>query len=195
MFNKFFFVIRHGLQLERIHPVEAPKITIGRSDDCSLRLVHYGVSRPHACVEQTERGFLIRDLSSRNGTMVNQRVIESHLLQEFDIVRIAPFSLKVFLTREHAEADAEASEDSTRSLIIEPSSTDIREELKKRLIPSLHRVYDGLVDGYCEKDIARLCGLSKHTVHSYVKRIYEILDVHSHTELMDKCRDRRCPMD
>lgn len=189
MFNKFFFVIRNELQFERIQPVEAPKITIGRGHDCALRLIHDAVSRAHALIERSERGFLIRDLDSRNGTQVNQRVIGSHLLQEFDVVRILPFSLKVFLNRERAEADADAAEESTRSSVFEPSPTDTREELKKQLIPSLHRVYDGLMDGYCEKDIVRLCGLRKHTVHSYTKRIYEVLDVHSHAELVAKCHE------
>jgi hypothetical protein len=195
MFNQFFFVIRHGLLLDRIHPVDTPEITIGRSERNTLRLPHEAVSRSHALIERSERGFLIRDLRSRNGTQVNQCVVESRLLQEFDVVRIAPFSLKVFLNRERAEADAVAEEDapdeSTQSFDFEPNPAEVREELKRRLIPSLHRVYDGLMDGHSEKDIVRLSGLCKNTVHCYVGRIYDALGVHSHSELMAQCQRGR----
>ena len=191
MFNEFVFVVRLEGMFDRIHPVQAPKITIGRSEDSTLRLIHYAVSRPHAFIERTERGFLIHDLGSLNGTKVNGRSIDQHLLREFDVVCIGPFSLKVFLNREAAESDARPSDESTRSSALEPLATDLNEELKKQLTPSLHDVFDGLMDGYSEKEIVHSGRLRKSTVHCYVGRIYKALNVHSHSELIAKRTQRR----
>lgn len=188
-------MIHNESSFDRIHLVEARETIIGRDEDCDVRLIHDAVSRTHAPIEWSEHGFQICDQRSRNGIKVNQRVVESHLLQEFDVVRIAPFFLKVYLDRERAQADADAAEESTRSSVFEPNPTDMREKLKQQLIPSLHRVYDGLMDGYCEKDIVLLCGLRKHTVHCYVTRIYKALKVHSHSKLMAKCQGDHRRMD
>ena len=192
MLNGFFFVVRHGGVFDRIVSIETPEIIIGRDTGCGLRLVHDCVSQTHARLERTECGYLIRDMESRNGTLINRRlVIDSHPLQEFDVVGIAPFSLKVFLSREGAQADAKPSEDSTRSLVFDPNPATIREELKKQLPPSLHAVYEALMEGNTEKEIARHCGLGLSTVHYSVRRIFEILNVHSHPELIAECHKRQ----
>src|SRR5262245_43995542 len=44
--------------------------TIGRSDDCDIRIQHTSVSRQHAEIELREDALTIRDLNSINGTFV-----------------------------------------------------------------------------------------------------------------------------
>jgi hypothetical protein len=49
----------------------APKIVLGRDPLCDLALRAGGVSRQHAEIERTGDGFVLRDLDSRNGTIVS----------------------------------------------------------------------------------------------------------------------------
>ncbi len=53
-----------------------------------------------------------------------------------------------------------------------------------RLPPRVRRVLDRLVLGDSEKEVAARLGLSRHTVHQYVKLLYRRLDVSSRGELM-----------
>ena len=52
-------------------------LVIGRSPDCDIVLKHDSISRRHCEIKQSteEREYLIRDLSSKNGTYVNEKRI------------------------------------------------------------------------------------------------------------------------
>jgi DNA-binding NarL/FixJ family response regulator len=45
-------------------------------------------------------------------------------------------------------------------------------------------VLQGIFDGDKELAIAMALGISPHTVHAYIRRIYTKLDVHGHSELI-----------
>jgi DNA-binding NarL/FixJ family response regulator len=51
-----------------------------------------------------------------------------------------------------------------------------------------HRVLDLSTKGYSYEEIARLLDLSRHTVETYVKRLYRKLQVHSKTEAIYEAR-------
>ena len=48
------------------------------------------------------------------------------------------------------------------------------------------QVLDLLSHGHSEKQIADRLGISQHTVHTYIRRIYEKLHVHSHAQAVAK---------
>src|SRR5439155_22559546 len=50
------------------------------------------------------------------------------------------------------------------------------------LQPRLRKVMQRLLEGDAEKQVAAKLGLSKHTVHEYVKMIYQQLGVSSRSE-------------
>jgi hypothetical protein len=52
-------------------PGSGTSFTIGRTQDCDLRIADLSVSRRHAQLDRSEDGWLLRDLSSHNGTRVN----------------------------------------------------------------------------------------------------------------------------
>lgn len=56
--------------------------------------------------------------------------------------------------------------------------------LNPRLTPRGRDVYQGLIRGRSEKEIAALLGISPNTVHEYVQRVYAAFDVSSRAELM-----------
>ena len=66
------------------------RIRIGRASDCEVRAsaMDTVVSSHHAVVSLTPRGYVIQDLASRNGTMVNGQPIERAPLAGGDSVQL-----------------------------------------------------------------------------------------------------------
>lgn len=94
-------VIRAGGGREgEVIPLGDEVLTIGRSPHSDLFLDDVTVSRHHARIVRDEHGFLVEDLNSLNGTYVNRRRIERHLLTHGDELQIGKFKL-AFL--EHAD--------------------------------------------------------------------------------------------
>ena len=52
-------------------PGSGTTFTIGRTQECDLRIADLSVSRRHAQLERAEDGWLLSDLDSHNGTRVN----------------------------------------------------------------------------------------------------------------------------
>jgi pSer/pThr/pTyr-binding forkhead associated (FHA) protein len=67
--------------------------TIGRSPDAEVFLDDVTVSRNHALLVRRRDGLYIDDLGSLNGTYVNRRRIESHLLQNGDELQVGKYKL------------------------------------------------------------------------------------------------------
>lgn len=71
-------------------------ITVGRDEGCDIRLSSGRVSRQHCTLQITERGLLLTDLGSRNGTFVNeQSVVGSRLLRTGDLLRVGPWEFRI----------------------------------------------------------------------------------------------------
>lgn len=66
-----------------------PEYVLGRSPQhCSIVYADSGVSSRHAKLTRTEDGYVLEDLSSRNGTYVNDAPVERQLLKDGDEIRI-----------------------------------------------------------------------------------------------------------
>jgi len=84
----------HHMFLQR--PLDRPQLTIGRGDECDIRLDGLLISNNHARISQSSRGLAIADLNSTNGTYVNgQRITGQLQLGTEDVVQIGPFLLRV----------------------------------------------------------------------------------------------------
>ncbi len=83
-------------------PLRGDRMLVGRSRECDLVLPDVLLSRRHAEIYKTARGWLVRDLDSMNGTRVNdERIQDERVLYEGDVVAVSGWRL-VF-----SEADAE----------------------------------------------------------------------------------------
>ncbi|MFQ5922637.1 MAG: FHA domain-containing protein [Anaerolineales bacterium] len=70
--------------------LDSEELIIGRGKDCGLIVPDRQVSRHHARIRRTERGYLLEDLGSKNGTHLNgTEVTEGVLLQDGDEIQIA----------------------------------------------------------------------------------------------------------
>ncbi len=72
------------------------EIIIGRDELCQIRLASSDVSRHHCVLKVTPEGIVARDLDSRNGTYLNETLMEEEtLLKPGDTLRIGPIVLQV----------------------------------------------------------------------------------------------------
>jgi pSer/pThr/pTyr-binding forkhead associated (FHA) protein len=63
-------------------------MTIGRATDCDLQLADEQVSRRHARIEMGADRSEVIDLESANGTLVNGRNVERHVLRDGDVIEV-----------------------------------------------------------------------------------------------------------
>jgi hypothetical protein len=74
-------------------PIDQERMSIGRTPDAPIFLDDVTVSRNHALLVRRREGLYIDDLGSLNGTYVNRKRIESHLLEDGDEIQIGKFRL------------------------------------------------------------------------------------------------------
>jgi Inner membrane component of T3SS, cytoplasmic domain len=88
------------------------EVTIGRDEKCFIRMTSAEVSREHCALIPTEKGLLVRDLGSQNGTIVNNVPIEGEtLMQPGDFLQIGPIQFQVGGARPAKSADSGMSDD------------------------------------------------------------------------------------
>jgi hypothetical protein len=79
-------------------PLVGDRMTVGRRPDSDVFLDDVTVSRDHAVIVRRGDGFYLDDCGSLNGTYVNRRRIESHLLADGDELQVGKYKL-AFLSR------------------------------------------------------------------------------------------------
>jgi hypothetical protein len=72
----------------RRHEITEPRVALGRSRSCDLRIPDVNVSRRHAELRQEGATYWIVDLDSMNGTIVNGRRVERERLRDGDTITL-----------------------------------------------------------------------------------------------------------
>jgi DNA-binding response OmpR family regulator len=83
-------VAQTGMLIGARWTIEKDLIYIGRSEECDYVIDDRQVSRRHAVIKRTDKGYVIEDLDSKNGTFLNGTAVkEPVLLQDGDIIQVA----------------------------------------------------------------------------------------------------------
>src|SRR5689334_5972832 len=108
---KVQLVVVRGKPEGKVIPLTVPKFKIGRGETCHLRPTSEQVSREHAEFELHGDILTVRDLGSRNGTLVNGKALTSGpcTLQDRDLVQVGPltFAVAILETKPAAKAAPE----------------------------------------------------------------------------------------
>jgi hypothetical protein len=80
-------------------PLTKERCVIGRRPTNDLVIDHVAISGEHAAIVAQEHDFLLEDLNSTNGTQVNGQPIKKHLLQDCDVIILAPYRIQFFVER------------------------------------------------------------------------------------------------
>ncbi len=79
-----FLIVEEGG--ERKHEVVG-RAVVGRDADCDVQLMNLSVSRKHAALEESATGWVVKDLSSVNGTWVRGRRVQEAVLGTGEALR------------------------------------------------------------------------------------------------------------
>jgi hypothetical protein len=91
--HRYFFVPEGAPHVKLI--LEKTTSIAGRDPGCDLHLVSTQVSRQHCVIEITDRGLLVKDLDSKNGTFVNGIAMKDGYVNEGDKLSFGSYTLKV----------------------------------------------------------------------------------------------------
>ena len=76
-------------------------LVLGRSEDCDVILSEDSVSRRHARISQDPFGrWILEDLGSQNGTLVNGKRIQAQAMMPQQKIEIGTFSLQLVIAEE-----------------------------------------------------------------------------------------------
>jgi pSer/pThr/pTyr-binding forkhead associated (FHA) protein len=93
---KVQLVVVRGKPEGKIIPLVGPNFKIGRGETCHLRPSSEQISREHAEFSISADAVEVRDLGSRNGTLVNGKALtESCKLKDRDLVQVGPLTFAV----------------------------------------------------------------------------------------------------
>lgn len=75
------------------------RTAIGRHTDNDIQLLDPEVSKAHLLIERQREGFLLRDLGSANGTLVNGLHVDQTVLTDGDVILVGNTELRFFSKR------------------------------------------------------------------------------------------------
>lgn len=95
-----------GLRAGHVFPMLGDSLKIGRSDECDVRVTLPAVSRQHCEILRTDSGFILRDLGSRNQTVLNGKKIQSdESLVDSDEIQVSAIRFR-FLEQDSLREDS-----------------------------------------------------------------------------------------
>lgn len=92
-----------GPRVGESYALTANTSVIGRAADAEISLDDHGLSRRHCVIVQGEAGFLMQDLGSKNGVIVNGTPMTERLLQEGDRIALGSNVLLKFVLQDEIE--------------------------------------------------------------------------------------------
>ena len=115
---------------------------IGRSDACAIVVKHSSVSRLHAALRLTDKGLLIEDLGSRNGTAVNGKRLDGpRWLTPGDVIILGQMVVDVI--DDDAPSDSvppQAPQTISKELVAqEPATEQVTADAMKQFIAHLDK--------------------------------------------------------
>jgi len=84
-------IVYEGEQEGQRWIIDRDRMIIGRGTDCDIVIPKRQVSRQHVQIERDDKGYLLRDLGSKNGTYVNSQEVRDkpYRLKDGDEIQIA----------------------------------------------------------------------------------------------------------
>jgi len=83
-----------GEHVERVYELSDEQLVIGRREDCAVCLAGNTISRRHAQIRHLEGQYLITDLGSTNGTLLNgEALVGEEQLRDRDEIGVGIYKL------------------------------------------------------------------------------------------------------
>lgn len=90
--------VLHGASKGKTILIAKPQYVVGRGEKCQLRLNHEAISRQHCAFLVSPDKIVLRDLGSRNGTLLNgEKINKKAEIKTGDEIQFGPLSFSVQL--------------------------------------------------------------------------------------------------
>ncbi len=116
-------------------------LTVGRKAGNNIVIENLAVSGSHAKIDSVGDGFLLTDLQSKNGTFVNEQLVNSHYLNNEDVIMIGKHTFLFSY-----ESDETPPEDNTSANMDQTMVMDT-EQQRALLAKTLSKSPDGAKAG------------------------------------------------
>ena len=103
-------------------------LKIGRRNDNDVIINNLAVSSYHGKIDSVGDGFVFIDLQSKNGSFVNEKLVNSHWLEDGDVISIGKHSLIFAYNQEEFHPDEQGGE-MDRTMVMDTS--DYRSMMEK----------------------------------------------------------------
>src|SRR5580704_6012883 len=177
--STFFLVNRELTSAPGIKLLQGGTL-LGRDPTCHIVVADPSVSRFHAEFSLQGTNITLRDLGSRNGTFVDGKRVDSSQVRVGQLLHFGCVLLQLETADENVGKGNAELETASISDVLEAAPTELD---NLPLSAAVRRVFDLLLAGLAEKEIASRLGVSRHTVHTHVRKIYDVLGVRSRAEL------------
>jgi pSer/pThr/pTyr-binding forkhead associated (FHA) protein len=92
------------------HLEQGRSLKIGRKDDNDVVINNLAVSGYHAKIDSVGEEYVFVDLQSKNGSFINEKLVNSHWLKDGDVISIGKHALLFAYTDEEALPDTHPTE-------------------------------------------------------------------------------------
>ena len=108
--QKYRLTVVEGPNAPSTHTFEQRVVSIGSSPDNHISLDDAAVSRVHATIEVSEGGYMLRDMGSKNGTIVNDLRVKEVFLDNKTVFQVGSTRIEFVTTGETAEVTFSGNE-------------------------------------------------------------------------------------
>lgn len=110
-----FLIIIKGTTVGNVFSLnKVGSIVIGRGKECDVQILDLTISRKHCQIEERNSDFYIKDLKSKNKTIINKRIVEDEeKLNIGDIIEIGNTTL-LFTSQKEIPIESVADYDNLR---------------------------------------------------------------------------------
>ena len=100
--------------------IKGKSLNIGRRLSNDVIVENLAVSGNHAKIDSVGDGFVLIDLKSKNGSFVNEQLVNSHWLKHGDVISIGKHTLAFYYQEEEINQD-EPGEENEKTMIMDTS--------------------------------------------------------------------------
>ena len=147
-------ILKSKLKTLKHYPLQkGVSLTIGRRNKNNVMIKDMAVSGHHAKIDSVGDGFVLIDLQSRNGSFVNEQLINSHWLKHGDVINIGEHSL-VFNYSEQESLPCDDTDDLERTIVLDTNQhrSQMRKNNPTRSIINVAGFWDNQQDPKLAKE-------------------------------------------
>lgn len=101
--DRAYIIVLQGSNVGEMHEIGGQEMVLGRGQTASVRLNDEGVSRKHAQITRSGDKFIIEDLNSSNGTLVNGHSVQQRILEDGDKISLGQITVLKFTYHDHLD--------------------------------------------------------------------------------------------